>query len=544
MKRITKRVLSIMLSTVLSASLLFGCSKKQDNENGSKPAESPTASTAPSATEDSGKVSDVPVTFSVLWNGEYNEDFKMIKKMTELTNVSLSVEGIPGADYDTKREVVMASGKMPDIVTRTKSSNSIDALGMSGKLLAVDKYLDKLPHFMAKLKEIGCESIITDNTAADGHMYQFPTSIQEVMNNSKQTMIRKDVFDELGIPVPTTWDEMYDACVKIKEKYPDVYPMQIVYGMGNLLDEIAPAFGIKAGWGAGRNNFCYDASSDNWFFAPTSDQYKAMLQYLNKCYANGILDKEFTTMDGTQFGENMSTNKGFVDVANWLGCETASEDTLHKDGTTNADWQPIYPLAGPSGKPATSPTGWYYQAMVFSADLEKSPNFDTFLKWLDWMYTDEAIDLFQYGVEGETYTRTAEGKIKWTDDVKSSTNPDGTVDMGIVWGVGPTWSFVERPSSNMDASLITPEYTNLLDSIAKNGDYTETDPVLHLSDTDLDQESLVGVALKDYVDMMTEKFILGSESFDNWDTFVKQCNEKGVTSLSDIYNKTWQDSKK
>ncbi len=36
---------------------------------------------------------------------------------------------------------------------------------------------------------------------------------------------------------------------------------------------------------------------------------------------------------------------------------------------------------------------------------------------------------------------------------------------------------------------------------------------------------------------------MGSESFDNWDKFVKECEDKGATKLREMYNNAWQEKK-
>jgi len=50
---------------------------------------------------------------------------------------------------------------------------------------------------------------------------------------------------------------------------------------------------------------------------------------------------------------------------------------------------------------------------------------------------------------------------------------------------------------------------------------------------------LCAVALNDYVSQMLEKFIMGSESFNNWNTFVDQCKQKGSDRLQALYTRVW-----
>ena len=42
---------------------------------------------------------------------------------------------------------------------------------------------------------------------------------------------------------------------------------------------------------------------------------------------------------------------------------------------------------------------------------------------------------------------------------------------------------------------------------------------------------------------MSERFVEGKESFDNWNTFVAECNKRGVAKLGEIINTAWQRTK-
>ena len=54
------------------------------------------------------------------------------------------------------------------------------------------------------------------------------------------------------------------------------------------------------------------------------------------------------------------------------------------------------------------------------------------------------------------------------------------------------------------------------------GCYVKKVPIMALLPDDIEEERIVAVALNDYVSQMLEKFIMRSESFNNWNTFVAQ----------------------
>ncbi len=54
----------------------------------------------------------------------------------------------------------------------------------------------------------------------EGTMYSFPFS-----KSTEVMFYNKTVFDDLGLEVPTTWDEMWEVCAALKAAYPDSIPL-------------------------------------------------------------------------------------------------------------------------------------------------------------------------------------------------------------------------------------------------------------------------------------------------------------------------------
>lgn len=490
---------------------------------------------ASGASADGDVVSDHPVTFTFMYSGDYNPDYKALKKMTELTNVSLDVTAIPDSDYDTRNQLVINTGEdMPDLISKTRPTA---AQALSGVLLPISDYYDQMPHFMKFIKDNNLQYLIDNARQSDGKVYELPVNTKETLTATKQTFIRKDVFDKNNIAVPTTYDELYEAAKKLKKIYPDSYPIQVIYGNGNLLDMMAPSFGTSAGWGKGIDGFHHDEATDKWVFAPTSNEYKTMLQYVNKLYSEGLFNQEYTTFSSDMYSQMASTDKAFVLMADWLGCEKDLKKALQDAGEKDAQWVPIYPLEGPAGAYLNRVSN-STQTMVIAASAKDKAYFPQLIKWLDWMYSDEGADLFSWGIEGETYTVDASGNKVLNKDVKCAAQPDGTIDMQKDYGTSNNcFTFVyphDQELATMDDS-----YKDLIQQEIDKKAFPTVEPSIPLTEDDVDEQSLYSTNLNDYVDQMTTKFIMGSESFDNWDAFVQGCNDKGASKLSDLYNNAW-----
>lgn len=519
----------LRLASILLVSTVFGgftaCSKSEVKSN-----EIIKLSEAPQ----SNPVSDKPVTFSMLYSGEFNSNYKSLEKMKEMTNVTLDIQAVPDSDYSTKSKLLMNTDQMPDFISKTGADLE---LALNGKLLPISDYFDQMPNFMNFIKKNNLQSLIDNATLSDGKVYQLPINTKEQRISSKQIFMRTDIFEKNGLSIPKTYDELYESCKKLKQIYPDIYPIQVIYGLGNLLDMMSPSFGTSGGWGEGRNGFHYDENKDEWIYASTSNEYKTMLQYLNKLYSEGLIDREFTSMDSNLYSQKISNGEAFVLMAEWLGCEITGNE-VGKTSNPDFNLQPVYPLEGPSGKALVGRLSNSTQTAIIPASVKNKEYFSEFIRWIDWMYSDEGTNLFTWGIENETY-KVVDGKKEFLDNIITPNNPNGTLDLQKEYGTANNCLTFVYPYDEEQARML-PQYKELHEKEIENNCIPLPVPSLRLNLDDVEEEKLVALGLNDYRGQMIEKFIMGSESFDNWDSFVKECNNKGAIKLKEMYNSVWE----
>lgn len=154
-KKTIHKLLSAMLTLSMAAALTAcgGAETASGSNESQAAAGSVTQTDAEPQTETAGgnPVSDTPVTFTMMYSGEYNPDYKSLAKMTELTNVTLDVTAIPDSDYDTRNQLIINTGEdMPDLISKTKPTT---AQALSGVLLPVSDYFDQMPNYMKFIKD-------------------------------------------------------------------------------------------------------------------------------------------------------------------------------------------------------------------------------------------------------------------------------------------------------------------------------------------------------------------------------------------------------
>lgn len=105
-------------------------------------------------------------------------------------------------------------------------------------------------------KDVWYDGPMSSCTGTDGRLYGLP-------QNSNCLALYYDtvIFDELGLEIPTTWDELSACCATIKEAYPDKYPLgfsafnneegtfqftPFLISAGGSFDNLAGEAGVKA----------------------------------------------------------------------------------------------------------------------------------------------------------------------------------------------------------------------------------------------------------------------------------------------------------
>lgn len=149
--------------------------------------------------------SEEPVKLSVLWQFDPSTDSHWkqdcLYTAAEALGYELEVESVDDATYKTKIRVMLQANELPDVFYTWGGSYSTPFLD-AGVLYPLEDALDESGY---KLMDVYAQP------EADGHIYAAPTSALETY----AVFYNKDVFADLGMEVPETWDELLavvDAC--------------------------------------------------------------------------------------------------------------------------------------------------------------------------------------------------------------------------------------------------------------------------------------------------------------------------------------------
>jgi putative aldouronate transport system substrate-binding protein len=255
-------------------------------------------------------------------------------------------------------------------------------------------------------------------TTEDGKIIGFPS--YTVQSGPFFRRYRKDWLDALNLDVPTTLEEFETYMQAIAEKDPDGNGVADTYGAPltlapSMMGDILGAFGLPTDFG-----FLADENG-KIVYAPSTQQFKELLQTLAKWYASGWVSPESVTMDGganKQLFANGKLGSWHTDAFNHdVNYENSAVGLLNAN-CPNVEYADAKAMKGKNGKCGTytygTDFGW---SLVFGVQTSDAV-VDKVLAIVDHLCSPEGY-LTQWGEEGVDY-KLVDGKVTATQSNKDN----------------------------------------------------------------------------------------------------------------------------
>ena len=585
-----KKILSMLLATVMVAGSLAGCgssgdtqSTSTDTSTGSKTEN--TTGTEAASTEaaveenldyqyglDTTFHSDDPVTYSFFFSDAswypMVDTWKtegVFKKIEEATNVTLDITSIDSGDYNQKVSLMINAGEAAYIIPKTyDESPYVDG----GAIVPISDYTQYMPYFTDFVEKYNMQDDLKTITKSDGKFYRLPGMLEAPVQDYT-FMIRKDLFDAAGVDVPAiekdwTWDDLYDALVKVKAymvsegmiKESDYVWSDLWCGSevtdgsgGNLLKLMASSYNVQAGWSIG-NGMLYDSTKDEWYFGPTSDNFKAYLSEVTKYVQGGILDPETFTQDNqtacNKFyrGETAILSVNRSQYTSWLA---------NLDENLGAGNYETYLCLIPRGEktnylPENSRLENGVMISKRALDELGEEGFIKMIRFVDWLfYSHEAYNLTKWGVEGETYQVNADGTKSLLDGYQCGglgiAGDENDIDIRLQWGYAGGNFYYGGTIAEMTDNF-NPDIMDFVNRITEARDIKPLDPSYVADEEENEQLNLWKTPLIDNVNTWTLQFATGVKNVDaDWDAYVASCEGLNSITMADYINEIYQRTK-
>lgn len=459
---------------------------------------------------------------------EFSE-MELVQQWQADTNIKIDWQNLPDQVYAEKKNLMLASGDLPDVLFNTGLSDAeIVQNGTNGTLLPLEDLIDEYaPTLSAILKDR--PDIRAAITASDGHIYTLP-SVEELglVAYPNFLYINKSWLDELGLPMPTTIDEYHDALVAFATKDPN--------GNG-AADEIPLSFRtdsfcanphdlIAALGGQPENNDHRIVRDDKVEFTANTDEYKAGVSALADWYSEGIIDPESFSQDDVAY---LSKGKAGTEVLGsffwWELKEMVGDDRID-------DYALLGILEGEGGEKLASVANNQEIGRGAMAITRSNKYPAATMRWADRLFDPVMSAQSNWGPIGVTLEEDANGILvqipaaagESEGERRQRVAPGGpkiTTEKDFETVVAPEPRAKER--QDLIAEFYAPFKAN------------DAYPPVLLSNDELDK---VSFATTDINTLVKEKFatwIVKGGIDAEWDSYVSQLNTLGVDDVIATY---------
>jgi putative aldouronate transport system substrate-binding protein len=515
--------------------VMIGCSSSKNTDTStstpsSAPADTAAASTGQGASQDVSASKKLTIK---LIDGSWADPLPAptgegVKMINEKFNTDFKPQFIPYDELTNKLPVIMAAGDLPDMIGMEAVDANFVKWAKQGAFLPLNDYIDKYPTLKAVPKSVW------DAVTVDGKIYAIPQYFP--VKYGKKPIIRKDWLDNLGLKMPTNYEELKQVALAFTNNDPDKNGKKDTYGlgMGKLI--------VYGAWmGAGYDNVWYYKNEKGQLIPGSlSEGFKTQITVLHDLYKAGAINKDWAVTKIQDVRKDFFAGKfGIFYEQPYDISETRFKDL--KTVNPSAELAVIPAFTQEDGQQGYPGLPGYYQMMSLNANLKNDPDkIDRILQMEDYFRT--------FIPPQDRNPQNAD--FDWMNGHvdKAYTMVNGiAIDKENVSDLQPKSYIIDRgwapdDEANDPAAVIQDPFTKgfvqgAVDFLKTSKFYI--DPINRIHSEVLDAK---GSELDKSVNDHQTRMIVGQEPISNWDQMVQEYLKKGGQEIIDDVNQKLQEA--
>lgn len=386
------------------------------------PSTGPTASAAPGATAEPLTLPIVsqpltlkywcPMSSNVSATMKTFGEIAMYKELEKRTGIHLEFQHPPLNQENEQFNLLTASGTYPDIIEFNWLTNAPGGPARflkDGVIIRLNDLIDKYaPNFKKVLADHPewRKQIVTD----EGDIYAFPFIRSDVrLLVSTGLAVRQDWLDKLNLKAPTTLDEWRTMLTAFKQRDPNGNSKGDELPLSTWASSPGPGGGSRGAfsrysfigaWGIGQDWFQENGTIK---YGPLQPQFKEFLGAMAQWYKEGLIDPDVFATNQNIFDAKVTSN--LIGAASMQGGNGIGKYAGLMQGKGSFKLSPVQqPVLKAGDKILLGGRDNNYPGQGSAAITSSNKRVTETVKMLDYAYGAEGSLLYNFGVDGTSYT--------------------------------------------------------------------------------------------------------------------------------------------
>jgi putative aldouronate transport system substrate-binding protein len=334
------------------------------------------------------------------------------RELEKRTGIHVDFQHPPLGQETEQFNLVAASGKYPDVIEYNWLTNAPGGPARfvrDGVIVRLNELIDR---YAPNLKRVLAEHpewrkmIITD----EGDIYAFPFIRSDpLLLVSAGLAVRQDWLDKLSLKMPTTLDEWRGMLAAFKQRDPngngkaDELPLSTwaaTAGGGSGARGAFARYSFIGAWGIGQDWY---QEKGVMKYGPLQPEFRDFLGTMSQWYKDGLIDPDVFATNQANFDAKMTNNQvgaasmqGGNGIGKFAGL-MAGKGTFKLTAAAN-------PTLRAGERPQLGARDNPYPGQGSAAITISNKNVVETVKMLDYAYSPEGSLLFNFGIEGTSYT--------------------------------------------------------------------------------------------------------------------------------------------
>ncbi len=457
------------------------------------------------------------------------DQMELFKRLEPQTNVKVEWTNIASADYQDKKNLLLASGDLPDAFWNTGfNDQDIATYGGNGTLIPLEGLIDQYAPNLKKVFERRPE-VKQAVTAPDGHIYTLPFAVEfgGIGATPFFHVINKAWLDKLGLKMPTTLDELHDVLVAFKTKDPngngkaDEVPFSFIFNWWCAdIGDLFGAFGMP-------DNLDHRIVRDGKvIFTAVQPEYKEAIAYFHKWVEEGLIDPESFSQDSKVYLAKGKTQDETLGSYIWWEIEEVVGPDRAKD------YALVPPLAGPGGKVDVGHSNGSEYGRGGFAITKANKHPEITMRWVDLMYDPYMSAQVIWGPLGIIYEKDPSGMLV-NKELPPGTSMGEFRQTVAPEGVGVILS--DDFGKVVDMEPRAKQRIKDLNEVYKPKMEKEWYPSVFFTPQETEQLSTQETDIKNFVNQQRAKWLVDGGIEEEWDGYVAQLQQMGLDQMIKVY---------